>query len=182
MTDQMRATRRVTPREEFLAEMDRLVPWARLLALLTPHYPGAGTALQFGPERMLRAHLLGQWFNLTDPELEHALYDSESLRRFAGWPRLEEIPDAAALRRFRHVLEQSGLGGPVFGETQRALDERGLLIKAGTIVNPAVIPRSPGAGDAGRHRGRERRRWTRRSPRGVDHGLASSRQPVPRSK
>jgi IS5 family transposase len=179
MTDQLRVGRKVTPREAFLAEMDRLIPWPRLLALVTPYYPGTGAALHFGPERMLRAHLLGQWFNLSDAELEDGLYDSESLRRFAGWLRAGEgIPDAGALRGFRHALQQHGLTAAIFGQIQRVLDERGLLIKAGTIVNPTVVPLSAGGGDVPRYRGGERRRWNRRAPRGFDPVPAPRREVV----
>lgn len=75
---------KVTRRERFLAEMDAVIPWARLLAVIAPHYPKAGQGRQpIGLERMLRIYFLQQWFNLSDPAAEDALYDGESMRRFA---------------------------------------------------------------------------------------------------
>jgi IS5 family transposase len=76
---------KVTRRERFLAEMDAVIPWPRLLALIEPHYPKAGNGTQPHPmERMLRIYFMQNWFNLSDPGAEDALYDSESMRRFAG--------------------------------------------------------------------------------------------------
>ena len=75
---------KVTRRERFLAEMDAVIPWARLMALIEPHYPKAGQGRQpLGLEKMLRIYFLQQWFNLSDPQAEDAIYDSESMRRFA---------------------------------------------------------------------------------------------------
>jgi transposase, IS5 family len=77
---------KVTRRERFLAEMDAVIPWSRLLALIGPHYPKAGQGRQpLGLEKMLRIYFLQQWFNLSDPQAEDALYDSESMRCFARW-------------------------------------------------------------------------------------------------
>ena len=76
---------KVTRRERFLAEMDAVIPWPRLRALIEPHYPKAGNGRQpLGLEKMLRIYFLQQWFNLSDPQAEDAIYDSESMRRFAG--------------------------------------------------------------------------------------------------
>lgn len=76
---------KVTRRERFLAEMDAVIPWARLMRLIEPHYPKAGRGRQpLGLEKMLRVYFLQQWFDLSDPAAEDALYDSESMRRFAG--------------------------------------------------------------------------------------------------
>jgi IS5 family transposase len=77
---------KVTRRERFLAEMDAVIPWSRLIALIEPHYPKAGQGRQpLGLAKMLRIYFLQQWFNLSDPQAEDALYDSESMRRFAAW-------------------------------------------------------------------------------------------------
>jgi len=77
---------KVTRRERFLAEMDAVIPWGRLIALIEPHYPKAGQGRQpLGLEKMLRIYFLQQWFNLSDPQAEDAIYDSESMRRFAAW-------------------------------------------------------------------------------------------------
>jgi len=75
---------KVTRRERFLAEMDAVIPWTRLLGLIAPHYPKAGNGRQpLGMEKMLRIYFLQQWFNLSDAQAEDAIYDSESMRRFA---------------------------------------------------------------------------------------------------
>ena len=65
---------KVTRRERFLAEMDAVIPWARLLALIEPYYPKAGRGRQpLGLEKMLRIYFLQQWFNLSDPQAEDAI-------------------------------------------------------------------------------------------------------------
>ena len=107
---------KVTRRERFLAEMDAVIPWARLLALIEPHYPKAGQGRQpLGLEKMLRIYFLQQWFNLSDPQAEDAIYDSESMRRFAGVELGDEVvPDESTILRFRHLLEQQGLTKAIF--------------------------------------------------------------------
>ena len=93
------------PRERFLAEMNAVIPWAHLLALIAPHYPQAGNGTQpIGLERMLRIYFLQQWFNLSDPDVEDAIYDSESMRRFAGVELGEDrIPNETTILPFRHL-------------------------------------------------------------------------------
>ena len=102
---------KVTRRERFLAEMDAVIPWPRLLRLIEPHYPKAGQGRQpLGLEKMLRIYFLQQWFNLSDPQAEDAIYDSESMRRFARVELGDEVvPDESTILRFRHLLEQHGL-------------------------------------------------------------------------
>jgi Transposase domain (DUF772) len=94
---------KVTRRERFLAEMDTVIPWARLLRLIEPHYPKAGNGRQpLGLEKMLRIYFLQQWFNLSDPQAEDAIYDSESMRRFARVELGDEVvPDETTILRFR---------------------------------------------------------------------------------
>jgi len=132
---------RVTRRERFLAEMDAVIPWDRLLALITPHYPKAGNGRQpIGLDRMLRIYFLQQWFNLSDPQAEDAIYDSESMRRFAGVDLGEDtIPDETTILRFRHLLERHALTAAIFAEIRSLLDERHLLLKSGTIVDATII-------------------------------------------
>ena len=100
--------KKVTRRERFLAEMDAVIPWARLVALIEPHYPKAGRGRQpLGIEKMLRIYFLQQWFNLSDPQAEESLYDSEAMRRFVGVELSEDvIPDETTVLRFRHLLEE----------------------------------------------------------------------------
>jgi IS5 family transposase len=104
---------KVTRRERFMAEMDQVMPWDRLKALIEPYYPKAGRGRRpHDLERMLRIYFLQQWFNLSDPQAEDAIYDSESMRRFAKVELSEDkIPDETTILRFRHLLEQHGPPG-----------------------------------------------------------------------
>ena len=103
-----RAKGKRTRRERFLAEMDAVIPWPGLLQLIEPHYPKAGNGRQpLGLEKMLRIYFLPQWFNLSDPQAEDAIYDSESMRRFARVELGDDVvPDETTILRFRHLLEQ----------------------------------------------------------------------------
>ena len=132
---------KVTRRERFLAEMDTVIPWATLIALIEPHYPKAGRGRQpLGLEKMLRIYFLQQWFNLSDPQAEDAIYDSESMRRFARVELSEDVvPDETTILRFRHLLEQHELTGRIFDAVRDLLTEKRLLLKAGTIVDATVI-------------------------------------------
>jgi transposase, IS5 family len=132
---------KVTRRERFLAEMDAVIPWPRLLGLIEPHYPKAGNGRQpLGLEKMLRIYFLQQWFNLSDPQAEDAIYDSESMRRFARVELGDDVvPDETTILRFRHLLEQHGLTSAIFDEIGGLLEARGLLLRAGTIVDATII-------------------------------------------
>jgi len=133
---------KVTRRERFLAEMDAVVPWARLVALIAPHYPkqdGPGRP-PLGLEKMLRIYFLQQWFNLSDPQAEDAIYDSESMRRFARVELgTEVVPDETTILRFRHLLERHGLTAAIFEAVKTLLVDKQLLLKAGTIVDATII-------------------------------------------
>jgi len=132
---------RTTRRERFLAEMNAVMPWAGLTALIEPHYPKAGSGRPPLPlERMLRIYFMQQWFNLSDPQAEDALYDIEPMRRFAGIELAEDIiPDETTILRFRHLLEQHRLTEAIFTEVRSLLEKRGLLLKSGTIVDATII-------------------------------------------
>ena len=132
---------KVTRRERFLSEMDAVMPWARLAALIEPHYPRAGHGTQPKPlQRMLRIYCMQNWFNLSDPAMEDALYDSESMRRFAGVELSQDaVPDESTILRFRHLLERHGLTAAIFAAINALLSERGLLLKSGTIVDATII-------------------------------------------
>lgn len=132
---------RTTRRERFLAEMNAVMPWARLTALIEPHYPKAGDGRPPLPlERMLRVYFMQQWFNLSDPQAEDALYDIEPMRRFAGIELAEDtIPDESTILRFRHLLEKQRLTEAIFAEVRGLLESRGLLLKSGTIVDATII-------------------------------------------
>jgi transposase, IS5 family len=141
---------KVTRRERFLAEMDAVIPWPRLLALIEPHYPKAGNGTQPHPmERMLRIYFMQNWFNLSDPGAEDALYDSESMRRFAGIELVEDdIPDESTILRFRHLLEKHRLTEQIFAEIRTLLEEKRLLLKSGTIVDATIIAAPPSTKNA----------------------------------
>lgn len=132
---------KVTRRERFLAEMDAVIPWGELRALIAPHYPKAGNGRQpIGLERMLRIYFLQQWFNLSDPMAEEALYDSEAMRRFARVTLGEDvIPDETTILRFRHLLEQHHLTEQIFATIQHLLTAKRLLLQTGTIVDATII-------------------------------------------
>ena len=133
--------RKPTRRDQFLEAMNRIVPWEALCAVIEPHYPKPGNGRPpLGLERMLRIHFLQHWFNLADLACEEALYDSASLRRFAGIDLgREAVPDATSLLRFRHLLEQHQLGERLFAEAGRVLQENGMTLKTGTIVDATII-------------------------------------------
>jgi transposase, IS5 family len=132
---------KVTRRERFLAEMDAVIPWQRLRAVIEPHYPKAGAGRQpLGLEKMLRIYFLQQWFNLSDPQAEDAIYDSESMRRFAGVELGDDVvPDESTILRFRHLLEEHRLTQRIFDEIKGLLEERRLMLKSGTIVDATII-------------------------------------------
>lgn len=136
---------KVTRRERFLAEMDRVIPWSRLVKLIEPHYPKPGRGRRpLGLETMLRIYFLQQWFDLSDPAAEDAIYDSESMRRFVGVELGEDtVPDESTILRFRHLLEAHELTQAIFAETRALLEEKGLLLKQGTIVDATIIHAPP---------------------------------------
>ncbi len=135
--------RKATRRELFLSEMERVVPWAELVALIEPHYPKrtkAGGRPPVGIERMLRMHFVQHWFNLSDPAVEESLYESASMRAFVGIDLgVEPVPDETTVLRFRHLLENNGLGVRIFEEVGRILQARGLKVSSGTIVDATII-------------------------------------------
>ena len=132
---------KVTKRERFLSEMEHAIPWERFLSLIEPYYPKAGNGRPpMGLEKMLRIYFLQQWFNLSDPGAEEALYDSESMRRFARIELGEDtIPDESTILLFRHLLERHELTRALFQETAALLEEKNLLLKTGTIVDATII-------------------------------------------
>jgi transposase, IS5 family len=158
---------KVTRRERFLAEMDAVIPWKHLNRLIEPHYPKAGQGTQPMPqERMLRIYFMQQWFNLSDPAMEDALYDSESMRRFAGIELSEDvIPDETTILRFRHLLEKHYLTQAIFGQIRTLLEQKRLLLKSGTIVDATIIEAPPstknaeGARDPEMHQTRKGKDW-----------------------
>ena len=134
-----------TWRDKFLAEMEQVVPWARLVERLRPYYPkGERGRPPIGLERMLRLYFLQQWYGLADEALEDALYDSQALRGFAGIDlSVASVPDATTVLNFRHWLEEHDLTRALFDEVGAMLEERGLLMRQGTIVDATIIAALP---------------------------------------
>jgi transposase, IS5 family len=130
-----------TRRDRFLAEMEQVVPWARLVERLRPLYPkGERGRPPVGLERMLRIHFLQQWYGLADEAMEDALYDSQALRGFAGIDlTVTAVPEATTILNFRHWLERHELSQALFAEVSAMLEKRGLLMRQGTIVDATII-------------------------------------------
>src|SRR6476469_4114473 len=131
-----------TRREKFLAEMERIVPWVRLIAVIEPLYPKSGRVGRqpIGVPKMLRMYCLQQWYGLADEALEDALYDSQALRDFVGIDlSRESVPDATTLLKFRRLLLDNDLTKALFEEINAHLAEQGLLMRAGTIVDATII-------------------------------------------
>ena len=134
--------RKPTRRDQFLAEMDQVIPWRDLCKVIKPFYPtpkGAGRP-PVGLKRMLRIHFLQHWFNLSDPAVEEALYDSRAMRRFVGIDLgREPAPDETTVCKFRHLLEAHNLGDQLFVLINAYLQENGLKVSTGTIVDATII-------------------------------------------
>jgi IS5 family transposase len=133
--------RKQTRRERFLAEMEQVVPWSGLVALIEPHYPKAGGGRKPYPlETMLRIHLLQNWFALSDPAMEEALYEITSLRQFAQLSLTQgSIPEDTTIMNFRHLLEKHGLAAGILAVINGHLGDRGLSLRQGTIVDATII-------------------------------------------
>jgi len=138
--------KRKTRREQFLDEMDTVVPWSTLRALLEPHYPTSGRRGRppMALEMMLRVYFMQQWFGLSDEGIEDALYEIESMRQFAGLELHDTaIPDATTVLKFRRRLEKHELTAAMFNAINAHLAERGVLLKGGTMVDATLIHASP---------------------------------------
>ena len=133
--------KKTTRHDKFLAEMNQVVPWARLVELIRPHYPtGKRGRPPMGIERMLRVYFLQQWYGLADEALEDTIYDSQAMRNFAGIDLASNpVPDATTLLRFRHLLEAHELTRRIFDEVNALLEERKLLMREGSMVDATII-------------------------------------------
>jgi IS5 family transposase len=158
---------RKSKREQFLEEMEQIIPWAELQGLIEPHYPkGENGRPPVGLSIMLRVYFLQQWFNLSDPGAEEALYESPALRRFAGVDLgRAPAPDESTILQFRHLLEKHDLGGAMLQTVNEYLESRGIRISRGTIVDATIIhaPSSTknrsGERDPEMHQTRKGRQW-----------------------
>ena len=136
---------KVTRREQFLDRMEQVVPWARFEQLIVVHYPVAGRGRRPYPlAAMLRIHFMQQWFGLSDPAMEEALWETPLLCKFAGIAiDFEGVPDETTILNFRHLLERHALGKALFDEMAAILTERGLMLRQGTIVDATLIAAPP---------------------------------------
>ena len=142
LTDSFEKYRKKTRKEQFLEEMETIIPWQGLVDVIEPYYPkpeGAGRR-PIGVERMLRIYFLQHWFHLSDPAAEEALYDSRAMRRFVGIDLGEEAaPDETTICKFRHLMERHNLGDQLFHLVNQYLQENGLKVNRGTIVDASII-------------------------------------------
>jgi len=158
-----------TRREQFLAEMDQVVPWARLCAVIEPHYPKGSPRGGRPPlplERMFRIYCLQQWYNLSDPGAEEALYDSITMRQFAGVTTdADVIPDETSILNFRRLLEKHHLTEQVFAEidapssTKNAQQKRDPIVDATIIDAPSSTKNAQQKRDPEMHQTRKGKQW-----------------------
>ena len=136
----MKRSRR-TRKEQFLEEMDQIIPWERLLACVEPYYPKPGRGRRPVPlETMLRIYVLQHLFNYSDPAMEEALYEVPLYCRFAGIDLVvDTVPDETTLCKFRHLLERHQLAERFFAEVNTELEKRGLVLRRGTVVDATLI-------------------------------------------
>jgi IS5 family transposase len=163
-----RKTKR-TRKREFLDEMNLVVPWAELVALIAPHAPACGSQggrPPFPMQTMLRIHFLQQWFNLSDPAMEEALYDTPMFREFVGLDAGEDnLPDESTILRFRHLLEANNLSLQILATVNATLTAKGLLLKSGTVVDatliaaPSSTKNSSGERDPEMHQTKKGNQW-----------------------
>jgi IS5 family transposase len=145
-----------TKRDVFLSEMAATVPWAKLVSLIEPHYPKTGPQggrRPFPLASMLRIYCLQQWYNLSEPGAEEALYDIQSMRAFAGLELgRDAIPDETTILNFRHLLERHDLTKAIFAFVAEHLSAKGELLRGGTIVDATLIAASPSTKNEARKR------------------------------
>ncbi len=162
------AKKRKTRKERFLDQMEQCVPWEVFEAIIEPHYPKSGQrgGQPVGLSVMLRIYLMQQWFNLSDPMMEDALYEIESMRRFAGLELGEDrLPDETTILKFRHLLERHQLTDQLFSAVSEHLQAHGLRLSKGTMVDATLIAASPstknaeGQRDPEMHQTRKGKQW-----------------------
>ena len=142
-----------TRKREFLEQMEQVVPWSSLVERIAPHYPqGRNGRPPFSLETMLRTHFLQQWFTLSDPAMEEAFFDTPLYREFAQLDEFARLPDESTILRFRHRLERHKLAEQILATVNALLTERGLLLKAGTVVDATLIAAPTSTKNKGRAR------------------------------
>jgi len=159
-------TTKRTRKREFLAQMERVVPWAALVALITPYAPeGKRGRPPFAVETMLRIHFMQQWFTLSDPAMEEALHDVPLFREFAGLNWDTAVPDETTILRFRRLLEEHKLAPQILAPINELLNAKGLLLRAGTVVDatliaaPSSTKNASGERDPEMHQSKKGKQW-----------------------
>jgi IS5 family transposase len=147
--------------------MERVVPWTALVDLVAPYAPeGRRGRPPFSVETMLRIHFMQQWFTLSDPAMEEALHDVPLFRDFAGlggWT--DRLPDETTILRFRHLLEKHKLAPEILKTVNDLLRSKGLLLRAGTVVDatliaaPSSTKNSTGERDPQMHQSKKGNQW-----------------------
>jgi len=157
-----------------LEAIEELIDWAAVDRLLEPVYAAPTGRASYPVLSLFKAVLLGAWYGLGDPELEAALGDRLSFRRFAGLALDEAVPDHSTLWRLRDQLRQLGLAEAVFAEVNGQLDRKGLVVKAGTLVDASLIPAAaaepPKQKGGGRSTADPDAAWTKRAKGGALFG------------
>ena len=160
--------RKTTRREKVLAEMEQVVPWSDLVAVVQPHYPTSGRRGRppMPLMSMLRIYFMQQWYAMSDPAMEDALYEIESMRRFAGLELAEDpIPDETTILKFRRLLEKHQLTAAMMNTIQAVLASRGLVMSGGTMVDativhaPASTKNASGSRDPEMHQTKKGNQW-----------------------
>jgi IS5 family transposase len=146
--------KKITRREKFLARMEEIIPWPALLAVIEPFYPkGERGRPPIGLERMLRVYFLQQWYGLADEAIEDAIYDSQAMRGFARIDLTADgVPDATTLLKFRRLLETNDLCKGIFKAINEDLTTRGLMMRAGTLVDATLLAAPPSTKNKARKR------------------------------
>lgn len=129
--------KKTTMREEFLDVMEEFIPWDEWVEYIRPYYPNSKSGhLAKDIEKMLRMYLLQVWFNLSDEEIEDAIYDSYAFRKFMGINFFDEqVPDSTTLLKFRHLIEENKIGEQMFKAIKYVLEQCGAMMKGGSIVD-----------------------------------------------
>jgi len=137
--------KRVARREQFLAEMEKVVAWQEVLSVIDPYYPnGERGRPSVGVARILRMCLVQHWYHLSDEGVEDALTDSQSLPDFVGIDlSRESVPDATTLLDFRHLMEERYLNAVVLDTVEGKLSAAGLLLSEGMIADATIIRAPP---------------------------------------
>ena len=161
------ARKRATRKDEFLRQMDKIIPWTEWVEMIRPYYPkGERGRPVRGIETMTRMYLLQMWFNLSDEGVEDAIYDSYAMRSFMRIDFMEKsVPDATTLLKFRHLLEEHDIGKKMFADISERLEKAGLIMHGGTIVDATIISapsstkNATGKRDPEMHRTKKGNQW-----------------------